>query len=149
MERVGIVRILRECAREDRAGTLEVSREVRADALPATLRDTFVVERPRACPFRAQQVLEARDARRIAIRPVACSRRAEVGPVVERGRGRQERKVAMLRNLREEIAVLAYRQRWIEAATKLAHPRADQRGLPVEQRPVVHQRAIERPAEYL
>ena len=52
-------------------------------------------------------------------------------------------------DLREKIAVLAHRQRGVESAAEIADARADERRLPVEQRPVVHQRAIERPTENL
>src|SRR5262245_1340437 len=97
-----------------------------------------------ARPLRAHQIVEARDARLVAITARARARSPQVRTKVECRQLGNEGEVAVLGNLREEVAILADLELGIESAAQIAHVRADERCLPIEQRAEVHQRPVER-----
>ena len=59
------------------------------------------------------------------------------------GGHRHQRKVAVLRDLRQKVLVFADGKAFVETAAECNHPPVDQRRRPVTQRPAGHQRPIE------
>src|SRR4030095_10063735 len=83
MQGIWIVGIFVKRAFEPPPGARKIAGGVRANAFPTPPRGALVVQRSRTCPLCAQHVLEARDARGIAIGAMPRAGRSEIGAIVE------------------------------------------------------------------